>query len=98
MSDETSGDDQNPETTEPDSGSSTEPGSDSSTDSDSDSDGGSNEDFPGSDDPSQISDDQLPEDLRPTDDNPLAKPVDEDDDGEGGMNLQEQAGDAGPPA
>ena len=59
MSDETSGDDQNPETTEPDSGSSTESGSDSSTDSDSDSDGGSNEDFPGSDDPSQISDDQL---------------------------------------
>ena len=31
-------------------------------------------------------------DLRPTDDNPLAKPADEDDE-EAGMNLQEQAGD-----
>ena len=55
------------------------------------------EDFPGSDDPAQISDDQLPEDLRPTDDNPLAKPA-EDDDEDSGMNLQEQAGDAGAPA
>lgn len=26
-----------------------------------------------------ISDDRLPEDLRPTDDNPLAKPLDEDE-------------------
>ena len=58
--------------------------------------GGQDEDFPGSDDPSQISDDQLPEDLRPTDDNPLAKPADEDE--ESGMNLQEQAGEDGPPA
>ncbi len=56
----------------------------------------SEESFPGSDDPSQISDDQLPEDLRPTDDNPLAKPADDDDEG-GGMNLQEQAGGAGAP-
>jgi hypothetical protein len=55
----------------------------------------STEQFEGSDDPSQISDDQLPEDLRPTEDNPLARPEGEDDDGEGGMNLQEQAGDAG---
>ena len=35
--------------------------------------------FEGSDDPKVISDDQLPEDLRPTDDNPLAKPEGEDD-------------------
>jgi hypothetical protein len=27
-----------------------------------------------------ISDDQLPEDLRPSDDNPLAKPASDDDD------------------
>ena len=55
--------------------------------------------FEGSDDPKVISDDQLPEDLRPTDDNPLAKPEGEDDgdDDEGGMNLQEQA-DGAPPA
>ena len=33
-----------------------------------------------SDEPSAgISDDKLPEDLQPTDDNPLAQPVDEDD-------------------
>lgn len=50
---------------------------------------GSGESFPGSDDPAQISDDQLPEDLRPTDDNPLAKPADDDDES-GGLNLQEQ--------
>jgi hypothetical protein len=59
------------------------------------SDGSSSESFEGSDDPSVISDDQLPEDLRPTDDNPLAKPEGEDDDADEGMNLQEQAGDAG---
>ncbi len=52
----------------------------------------------GQPDPTGVSDDELPEDLRPTDDNPLAKPADVDDDGEGGMNLQEQAGDAAPPA
>lgn len=59
----------------------------------------SDESFEGSDDPTAISDDQLPEDLRPTDDNPLAKPEGEDDgdDDEGGMNLQEQA-DGAPPA
>jgi hypothetical protein len=51
----------------------------------------------GSDDPTTITDDQLPEDLRPTDDNPLAKPEGEDDDSGGGLNLQEQAGDAGAP-
>lgn len=57
------------------------------------------ESFEGSDDPKVISDDQLPEDLRPTDDNPLAKPEGEDDDEEdGGMNLQEQADGAAPPA
>lgn len=55
-------------------------------------------DVEGSDDPQVISDDQLPEDLRPTDDNPLAKPADDDGD-EGGLNLEEQAGEAagGPP-
>ncbi len=50
----------------------------------------SSESFEGSDDPKVISDDQLPEDLRPTDDNPLAKPEGEDDEG-GGLNVQEQA-------
>jgi hypothetical protein len=37
------------------------------------------------DDEVGISDDQLPDDLQPTDDNPLAKPPsdDEDDDGQG---------------
>ena len=56
----------------------------------------SGESFEGSDDPAQISDDQLPEDLRPTDDNPLAKPEGEDDDGDegGGLNMQDQAGGA----
>ena len=56
----------------------------------------SGESFEGSDDPTQISDDQLPEDLRPTDDNPLAKPEGEDDEGGegGGLNMQEQAGGA----
>lgn len=34
-----------------------------------------------------ISDDQLPEDLRPTDDNPLAQPSSEDQDEEGGISL-----------
>ena len=67
-----------------------------------DTEGSSGESFEGSDDPTTISDDQLPEDLRPTDDNPLAKPEGEDDDeGDGGMNLQEQAGGeaaGGPPA
>ena len=29
--------------------------------------------------PGEVTDDQLPEDLRPTDENPLAKPLDEDD-------------------
>jgi hypothetical protein len=57
----------------------------------------STESFEGSDDPTTISDDQLPEDLRPTADNPLAKPEGEDDE-EGGMNLQEQAGDGAPPS
>jgi hypothetical protein len=62
-----------------------------------DSDDRSEESFEGSEDPKVISDDQLPEDLRPTDDNPLAKPEGEDgDDEEGGLNMQEQAG--GPPA
>ena len=106
MSDSSTPGDENPQTAdsaegetaptqqEPDNGSSA-----TGTTDDEDADGsGSGEDFPGSDDPSQISDDQLPEDLRPTDDNPLAKPADEDDDEDSGMNLQEQAGDAGAPA
>jgi hypothetical protein len=29
--------------------------------------------------PGAVTDDQLPEDLRPTDDNPLAQPLDEED-------------------
>lgn len=72
-------------------------GADETTDDDSGSE--ESESFEGSDDPKVISDDQLPEDLRPTDDNPLAKPEGEDDDDEdGGMNLQEQADGAAPPA
>jgi hypothetical protein len=39
-----------------------------------------------SEDSGGISDDKLPEDLQPTDDNPLAKPP-SDDDEEGGMSL-----------
>jgi hypothetical protein len=35
----------------------------------------------------RIDDDQLPEDLQPTDDNPLAKPLDEDDEKDSGMSL-----------
>ena len=72
-------------------------GADETTD---DSSGEESESFEGSDDPKVISDDQLPEDLRPTDDNPLAKPEgeDDDDDEDGGMNLQEQADGAAPPA
>lgn len=34
----------------------------------------------------EITDDQLPEDLQPTDDNPLAQPAG-DDDPEGGLTL-----------
>jgi hypothetical protein len=34
-----------------------------------------------------ISDDQLPEDLQPTDDNPLAKPPSDEDDDEQGISL-----------
>ena len=72
-------------------------GADGTTDDESGSE--ESESFEGSDDPKVISDDQLPEDLRPTDDNPLAKPEGEDDDDEdGGMNLQEQADGAAPPA
>jgi hypothetical protein len=42
-----------------------------------------------------ITDDQLPEDLRPTDDNPLAQAPDEDDDGEGdgGVSFDELGAD-----
>ena len=40
-----------------------------------------------SEDSGGISDDKLPEDLQPTDDNPLAKPPSDDDDEEGGMSL-----------
>ncbi len=35
----------------------------------------------------EITDDMLPEDLQATDDNPLAKPLDEDDDENDGMSL-----------
>ena len=37
----------------------------------------------GQPDPGRISDEQLPEDLRPTDDNPLAKPLSDDDEDRG---------------
>ena len=37
------------------------------------------EDQPETDDLAGITDDQLPEDLRPTDDNPLAQPLDDED-------------------
>ena len=43
----------------------------------------------GSDDPGVISDDQLPEDLQASDDNPLAKPADPDADEDQGMSLGE---------
>jgi hypothetical protein len=39
----------------------------------------STEDQPQNDDVAGISDDQLPEDLRPSEDNPLARPLDEED-------------------
>jgi hypothetical protein len=39
------------------------------------------------DDEVGISDDQLPEDLQPTDDNPLAKPPSDDDDDDEGISL-----------
>lgn len=55
--------------------------------------GSAEEPFDGQDEPVYVSDDQLPEDLRPTDDNPLAKPKSEDDE-DAGMSL---TGD-GPPA
>lgn len=35
----------------------------------------------------RITDDMLPEDLQPTDDNPLAKPPGDDDDEDSGMSL-----------
>jgi len=37
----------------------------------------------GQPDPSGVSDQQLPEDLQPTDDNPLAKPLSDDDEDRG---------------
>ena len=39
----------------------------------------STEDQPETDDPRGITDDQLPEDLRPSEDNPLAQPLDDED-------------------
>jgi hypothetical protein len=39
----------------------------------------STEDQPETDDLAGITDDQLPEDLRPTEDNPLAQPLDDED-------------------
>ena len=44
----------------------------------------------GGDDPAadgRITDDMLPEDLQPTDDNPLAKPPSDEDDEDSGMSL-----------
>ena len=35
----------------------------------------------------EVTDEMLPEDVRPSDDNPLAKPLDEDDEEEGGLSL-----------
>ncbi len=42
-------------------------------------DGGSEQTYDGQDEPMYVSDDQLPEDLRPSEDNPLARPADEDE-------------------
>ena len=39
--------------------------------------------------PGTVTDEQLPEDLRPTDDNPLAQPLDEDD-RDSGMQVGSQ--------
>ena len=39
-----------------------------------------------------ISDEQLPEDLRPTDENPLAKAPDEGDDEDEGLSLGQDGG------
>jgi hypothetical protein len=39
----------------------------------------STEDQPQADDAAGITDEQLPEDLRPSEDNPLAQPLDEDE-------------------
>jgi hypothetical protein len=39
----------------------------------------STEDQPQTDDAAGITDEQLPEDLRPSEDNPLAQPLDEDE-------------------
>jgi hypothetical protein len=52
-----------------------------------------------SDDSVGISDDQLPEDLQPTDDNPLAKPPSDEDDEDSGMSLdaEGQAAEGAPP-
>lgn len=51
-----------------------------------------------------ISDEELPEDLQPTDDNPLAKPLSEEDDPQpreeldmSGGKTPEQSGDPGDP-
>src|SRR3954468_8139510 len=51
----------------------------------------------GQKDPSQISDEKLPEDLRPTDDNPLAKPP-SDGDEDRGLSLGADGPQAGPPS
>src|SRR3954453_4021936 len=52
------------------------------------SDGGSSGQNGDGDDSVGISDDQLPEDLQPTDDNPLAKPPSDEDDEGSGMSLE----------
>ncbi len=48
-----------------------------------------------SDEPGVIEDEQLPEDLQPTDDNPLAKNPEEEDE-DGGGHPPSQAGGPGP--
>ena len=40
---------------------------------------GAEQTYDGQDEPTYVSDDQLPEDLRPSEDNPLAKAPDEED-------------------
>ena len=63
------------------------------------SDGGSSGQNGDGDDSVGISDDQLPEDLQPTDDNPLAKPPSDEDDEDSGMSLDAEgpAAEGAPP-
>jgi len=88
---EAQSEDQTDESTSSESGDSGSSDSGSSNSSPTDS-GNTSSDSSGSsadsdDDSVGISDDQLPEDLQPTDDNPLAKPPSDEDDEDSGMSL-----------